>query len=536
MPKYQFVIILALLITTTATASDPYPKNEAIDVLHYKFTIQLNDTSNLIDAHTEITILAKKPVNAFSLDLIGKNKLGYGMSVTSVFFRKNPLKFSHRNGRLEISLGGLVKENEEVNLEINYSGIPSDGLVIGKNKFGDRTFFGENWPDKARHWLPSIDHPYEKASCEFIIIAPDHYQAIANGVMIERTSLPQKRTLTHWKEDIVIPTKLMVIGVARFAITTAGVVDGTPVETWVYPQNREAGFYDFKIAPAILKYLIDEIAPFPYKKLANVQSTTRFGGMENASNIFYDEYSVTGDNKKEGVIAHEIAHQWFGDSASELDWHHVWLSEGFATYFTNLYYEFAYGRDSLVKRMQDQRKKVTDYYSINKSPVVDTTIADISKVLSTNTYQKASWVLHMLRKEVGDEMFRKGVRSYYQQYQNSNALTDDFRTVMEEVSGKDLKSFFNQWIWTGGHPELSGIWTYDQRRKLVRINIVQNQDHLFETPLEIGIVRTDGSIAIQTVNLVERKSEYAFSEPKSPKDVILDPGTWLLFTGQIKPK
>lgn len=470
------------------------------------------------------------------MDLIEKSSCTNGMTVSAVWFRKNPLKFTHRNGRLEIQLGSTIKAGESIVASIEYAGHPAEGLVISTNKFGDRTFFGDNWPDKARNWLPTIDHPYDKATCEFIITAPSHYQAIANGLLVELTNLPNDRILTHWKEDIVIPTKVMAIGVARFAKTTSGVVDGIPVETWVYPQNKEAGFNDFKIAPKVLQYFITQVAPFPYKKLANVQSTTSFGGMENASNIFYFENAVNGQNEREGLIAHEIAHQWFGDSASELDWHHVWLSEGFATYFTNLYYEQNYGREILAERMKEQRQRVVSYYKQNPSPVVDTTITEIRKVLNTNTYQKASWVLHMLRKEVGDSAFFKGIKTYYYSYQNANALTDDFRRIMEKESGKDLQPFFQQWLWKGGHPNLSAQWTYDQSKKVVLISIRQNQPSLFRTPLEIGIFDDNGYMGKQAIMLSEKETVYAINAEKKPKQVILDPDTWLLFEGNIRPK
>ena len=267
-----------------------------------------------------------------------------------------------------------------------------------------------------------------------------------------------------------------------------------------------------------------------------MQSTTSFGGMENASNIFYFEDAVNGKNEREGLIAHEIAHQWFGDSASELDWHHVWLSEGFATYFTNLYYEQTYGKDVLEKRMKEQRQKVISYYKENPSPIVDTTITEIRKVLSTNTYQKASWVLHMLRKDVGDSAFFKGIRTYYHTFKNGNALTDDFRRIMETESGKDLKPFFQQWIWKGGHPNLSASWTYDQSRKALVLTIRQNQARLFKTPLVIGFSSENGTMEKQTITLAEKESEFVIQAESRPKQVILDPDTWLLFEGNIQAK
>lgn len=534
MPKTTLLLFLSWALSTSIFATDPYPRNYNIDILHYHFTIELNDSTNVIGGVAEVTILFKKSEPTFELDLVGG--AGTGMTVTSVKNTENPIKFKHQNNRLAITLSTPPKVDEKVTITINYSGSPTDGLIIGTNKFGDRTFFGDNWPNRARYWLPTIDHPYDKASCEFTVIAPSHYQAIANGRLIEKTNLTNERILTHWKETIDIPTKVMVIGVARFATTLAGVVDNIPVETWVYPQNREAGFLDYKVATKILDYFITSIGPYSYPKLANVQSKTRFGGMENASNIFYYENSVTGKNEHEDLIAHEIAHQWFGDSASESDWYHVWLSEGFATYFTNLYCEHTYGAEKLQERMRTQRDEVVAYFKKNPAPVIDTTLLDMNKVLSTNSYQKGSWVLHMLRKEVGEEAFWHGIRAYYKEYQNKNATTSDFRAVMETASGKNLKVFFNQWLRTSGHPNLDASWSYDAKKKVVNVRIRQVQPNLFVTPLEVGVEMENGTRNIQTIQLKEMDTKFSFSAEKKPISLSLDPETWLLFEGKILSK
>lgn len=536
MLKFTSALAFCLIFVSQLFATDPYPRNPNIDIQHYRFMIDLNDSDNTIVGATEVTILFKNPVPTFELDLVGKSQDGSGMTVSSITQKKTPLKFSQQNDRLSISLNRPSQAGEEITFTINYSGTPTDGLVISTNKFGDRTFFGDNWPNRAHHWLPTIDHPSDKASCEFIIVAPSHYQVVANGILVEKTNLPNNKTLTHWKETVVLPTKVMVIGVAKFAVTTAGVVNNIPVETWVYPQNKEAGFGDFKIATDVLSYFIEHVGPYPYQKLANVQSNTRFGGMENASNIFYFENSVTGKNEREGLIAHEIAHQWFGDSASEMDWHHVWLSEGFATYFTNLYYETTYGKGELASRMASQRTEVVQYYKENPAPVIDTTLVDINRVLSTNSYQKGSWVLHMLRKEVGDEAFWKGIRTYYQTYKNSNALTSDFRVIMEKASGKDLKLFFNQWLRVAGHPVISATWSYNTKKKQVDLVIQQTQTSKFTTPIEIGVKTNGGSVDIQTVQLAGKEVKFSFPAEKKPLELILDPQTLLLFEGEINGK
>lgn len=531
------IFILFIFISAAAKATDPYPKNPAIDVIQYAFHLQVNDSTDVIAGKAFVSIRFKKPTTEFELDLINQDKSGKGMRVSSILAERNKLAFNHSANRLKIILTNPAKENELLIFEINYGGIPEDGLIIGNNKFGDRGFFGDNWPNRGHHWLPVIDHPSDKAAVDFIITAPLHYSVVANGIKIEESPIGRNQKLTHWHEEVPIPVKVMVAGIARFAVQYVGKVNDISVESWVYPQNREAGFYDYAIAVNVLDYFNNHIGEYSYKKLANVQSKTRWGGLENANTIFYFENSVTGKNEREGLIAHEEAHQWFGNSASENDWHHVWLSEGFATYFANLYLESAHGRDRLVEEQKKDREEVIKYHLNKQAPVVDTTITDINTVLSTNTYQKGGWVLHMLRHELGDQVFWKGIRQYYASYKNSNAMTDDFQQIMEAASAKDLDLFFNQWLYLAGHPKISAKWSYDSKGKSVLLEVDQNQNGaLFQFPLELGIQDNAGGIEIKSVLISSKSQKFTIPIEFAPKKINLDPNTWLLFEGSITQK
>ena len=527
-----FIFLLFLFVLETVRASDPYPRNESIDIRHYQFKLELNDSTNRIAGEAAIDIRFKKSVTAFELDLAGVNAAGLGMRVTDVMVDHQPVIFSHQNDRLKIQLPAPIQAGAEKKFVIRYSGIPQDGLIISKNKFGERTFFGDNWPNRAHHWLPTIDHPYDKATCEFIVTAPEQYTIIGTGEKMEESAIGKNLKITHWKTSVLLPTKVMVIGAARFAIEYEGEINKVPLQSWVYPQNRAEGFLDYSIAAGPLDFFSKNIAPYPYEKLANVQSTTRYGGMENAGNIFYYENSVTGKGNIERLVAHEIAHQWFGNSASEADWYHVWLSEGFATYFSNLYFENKYGSKRLMTEMETDREKVIEYFKKDQTPIVNTSITDINKVLSTNTYQKASWVLHMLRHEVGDQKFWEGTREYYRQFQLSNALTDDFRKVMENASGKDLKAFFDQWIFKAGHPRLEVTWRYDLKQKQVRMIVEQKQEQPAAFPLDVGLTNASG-VTIEKIKISTRKQEFLIPSAQKPVSLTLDPHVWLLFEGHV---
>jgi aminopeptidase N len=528
--------ILLLFPTLTFSFPDPYPNLETVDVKHYRFRLELNDTTDIIEGTADISFVLKKGVSEFELDLISKNSLGKGMQVKEVKLKGNETKFSHQNDRLKISLTTQPVAGEMMTLSIRYSGIPQDGLIISKNKFGDRTFFADNWPDRGRNWLPIVDHPADKAAVDFIVIAPQHYEVIANGVRIEESYLTKNQKLTHYKEETPIATKVMVVGVARFAIQQAAVINSIPVESWVYPQNREAGFIDYAVAGKILDFFINHVGPYSYKKLANVQSKTTFGGLENASAIFYFENSVTGKNEHETLIAHEIAHQWFGNSATEKEWHHLWLSEGFATYFAVLYNEFTYGIAKRQEEMIKDRDEVIAFFKKSPMPIVNPAITNLMKLLNVNNYQKGSWVLHMLRQEIGERNFWAGIREYYRQYQNSNALSSDFQQVMETISGKDLDQFFDQWLNKSGYPVLAVDWKYDESGKNIIITVNQTQKGtVFNFPLEIGIY-AENSIApgIERVYINRVTQQLTIPTSSKPVKIGLDPNVNLLFEGVIK--
>nr|HPE58651.1 M1 family metallopeptidase [Bacteroidales bacterium] len=339
--RFSLILIL-VLITSQVKAQNHYNRFESIDVQHYRFELNLNDRSNQISGIANIKITFLKPSYTCRLDLVECNNDGIGMQVENVVFEDNFISFKHKDSVLELEFPRQIQTSETIEIKIDYIGNPADGLIISENKYGDRTFFGDNWPDRARNWLPCVDHPSDKATVEFLVYAPAHYKVVANGRLLERKVLAENN-VSHWKEDVPISTKLMVIGAADFVVGNDTVWNGIPVNAWVFKENADHGLYNYRFGTKALQYYSELIGPYSYEKLAHVQSKTHYGGMENASCIFYSENSAVSDQSQERLFAHEVAHQWFGNSATEQNWHHVWLSEGFATYLTHIYNQHFYG-------------------------------------------------------------------------------------------------------------------------------------------------------------------------------------------------
>lgn len=521
------LLFIAIGFVITLPAQRP---GAAIDIQHYTFSITLSDTSDLVKGQAAIDILFLKETQAITLDLISQNNDHKGQTVLQVTENGKPLLFMHINDQLTIQFATPVKSGEHKSISITYEGIPADGLVITKNKYGHRVFFADNWPNRARNWIPCVDHPADKASLDFIVTAPAHYQVISNGVKVEDSTYNNLRR-THYTETTPLSTKIMVIGVADFAIQQSGMVNNIPVSSWVYPEEKDKGFYDYALATDILPYYIKNVGPYAFKKLANVESTTIFGGMENASAIFYsDESSITGTRKSESLLAHEIAHQWFGDMATEADWSHLWLSEGFATYMTILYFEQKHGIDTAKQMLAKNRNIVIDFAHKKLRPVVDSSVTNYMELLNANSYQKGGWVLHMLRRQLGDSLFWKGIQTYYSRYSGKNAVTGDLCKVMEEVSGAVLQSFFQQWLFRAGHPKLSITWKYISAKKEVSVTVTQQQTELFQFPLELQI----GNDGIKQVAIKDRETSFTFAATAKPATITVDPNVNLLYEGSIK--
>ncbi len=526
--KKIFLIIALLFIKAFLYAQLP---QNGLDVKHYSFSILLSDSNNLIKGNAVITTNFTTNESKVIFDLASKNNDGKGMTVTSV--RKNDREISFSQDSQHLIINDAGQKSKESIYTISYQGIPADGLIIANTKYGTRSFFSDHWPNRAHNWIPCNDHLSDKATVEFIVTAPDHYEVVSNGKKIEETSLPHHLKLTHWKEETPLPTKVMAIGVTDFAINNIADVDCVPISSWVYPQDRDSGFLHYAIAKNILQWYISQIGPYAFEKLANVQSKTIFGGMENASCIFYFENSVNAKGI-ESLMAHEIAHQWFGNNVTEKDWPHLWLSEGFATYMTDLYLENQHGVDSLKSILREQRVDVIHFSKTHQVSVVDTTESKrLMNLLNANSYQKGGWVLHMLRRKLGDSLFWKGIRTYYKTYYSSNATTSDLEKVFEKVSHQNLQTFFKQWLYTPGQPMMNVEWKYDKSQKAILLKIEQTQTPLFEFPLQIGFVKGNQTV-IKTFEIKDKITEKVVLLDNEPEKIIVDPNVDLLMEARVK--
>jgi aminopeptidase N len=530
-----------------SAAPRTFAHQPGIDVTSYVFHLTLPDSGARITGTATAYFRRTAPRDTLVLDLLAP------MVVTRAQANGREALFAQDGGGVRVVLPPLEPRcREQVTrgaaaadtrpcvdwVTVEYGGAPTDGLIIGRDSTGRWIAFGDNWPDRARHWLPVVDHPGDKATVEWRVNAPAERTVVANGRLAEESPLPgTSRRLTVWRTDKPIPTYLMVIAaapLARIAIgpTACGLAEaGGCVMQDVYQSADLAPTMPpaFQAAGAMVEWLGRVVGPYPYEKLAHLQSSTRFGGMENASAIFYSDRAWRRGTVGEGLVAHETAHQWFGDAVTPARWADVWLSEGFATYFAALWEERARGDSAFRVARERIRATVRGADVVRERPVIDTLAGPLMRLLNANSYQKGGFVLHMLRREIGDSAFFGGVRAYYAAHRHGTARTADLRAAVERAAGRDLGWFFAQWL---TRPDMPALAVAHARDAAGRVTLtVRQQGGAWRFPLTVRVTTADGAARDVTVQ-VPAQAESRLVLPGAwgeVREVVLDPHADLLF-------
>lgn len=506
-----------------APANTPEP---AHDALHYDLLLTIPPQGRVISGQmtTKWRLQSSDPLRV-ELDSV--------LEVREVEVNGRAVRGWERHGDVLLIPQRGIRGDSAISL-IRYSGTPRDGLVI-RDTLGVRTIFADNWPNRAHRWFPLQDHPSDKATITFRVAAPNGYQVIANG---DRTGPRPIQTGLLWTYDMShpIPAATMVIGVAHMARTAMGQggcpVSCIPIEVWTYAADSTFAVNGpFKRASQIVDYFAAIIGPFPYSRLTHVQSSTIFGGMENSTAIFYDENAYQKHTLSESTVAHETAHQWFGDAITEREWSHLWLSEGFATYFAALWAEHTGGDSALQATMKNAAEGIFKSKSTER-PIIDTA-SNLLDLLNTNNYNKGSWVLHSLRGMIGDSAFFQGIRNYYARYRDSTVLSADFQHEMESASGQNLAWYFSQALSQPGYPKLDIASGYDSSSHLLTVAIRQVQPESWGTYRLPGFELLIGGMLVR-VDLEGRETTFTFDQfPERPRSIEPDPNGWWLYQ-QVK--
>lgn len=518
--------------------TDQGPRPAPFDVEHHALELDLDPRARTIEARATIRLWSKDvALSRVQLDFtdlrVRDVRDGDGRE----------LAFVHANGVLDIALEKPLPARAPLELRVDYAGSPRRGLYFADVEDGAATqVFTHGECEDARGWFPCWDTPEERATSELCVRMPANWIATAAGERVERRELDDGRVQERWTMSTPHPAYLTTLVAGDFVVQRQE-WDGIPLVHLADPTLAHHLPTRVAATPDVLAYFSELTGVrYPYAKYSQAMvAQFPFGGMENISATTLTDAWLTDerggrDDPPEGLIAHEAAHQWFGDLVTCSDWSHIWLNEGWATYATELFTEASLGREAFESSMAALRERYLDADVPGAlRPVVQSRCREpLDLFLTGHVYPGGASRLHQLRFELGDKAFFAGVREYFARHRGTAVDTDDFRRAMEHASGRDLAAFFARWWNSLGHPTLRVRWSHDPDARILELTVEQTQDtaggvaDVFEMPLEVEIAPGDGSPPrVERVQLDRRRARFEFELAHRPRWVSADPRGWL---------
>ena len=500
--------------TTPTAAQNDY------DITFYDIDLKIDPDTQTISGMVGVQgISLVSSLNIVELDLYS------GLNIESVKSEQgDDLNYTHSSNLLSVTLNNSVSTGNSFKIIIDYDGKPQSS---GFGSFGFHQHDGEPmiWslsePYGARDWWPCKDTPNDKAdSVDISLEVPTGLIAASNGKLVD-TEVNGDWTTYHWQERYPIATYLVSIAIHPYTVFydwyKYSPTDSMRLEYYVFPDNYDAVQNNYGLTKDMIGVMADRFGEYPFinEKYGHAEFTWG-GGMEHQTLTSLGGYS-------EALIAHELGHQWWGDMVTCANFHHIWLNEGFATYSEALWYEKYYGVNRLHSDMSNNM-----YFGQGTIFVEDTT--SVGSIFHGGlSYAKASWVLHMLRHVVGDSAFFNGLKEYGDRYRFKSTVTEQFRDVMEEISGKDLDSFFQRWIYGEYYPIYEVVYSQSDNNLLVRINQIQDSD-IFEMPIDFKATYSDKSESTWVIENSVRHEYFSLTIPagKTIQRLEIDPENWIL--------
>lgn len=511
-----------------------YAPDRDFDTLHVRLELSVDFKRSAVDALCATTVKSFGALRRLRLD-------AREMRISSVRAAGRPAPFTHKEGVLEIALPKALGPGEEAGIEVRYRLTrPRLGLRFVPASKATRNrwpqLFSHGQPDDTRCWFPCHDAPHEKATSEMLVSVPKGWCAVSNGVLQERRASGGRETF-HWRMDHPHSLYLVSLAAGRFSEVRDD-WDGVRVSYFCEKGREEDAARGFSLTPrAMALYSRLFGVRYPYEKYAQV-AISRFpaGGMEHTTATTQTDACLIDDaasldNDMDLLVAHELAHQWFGDLVTCRDWSHAWLNEGFATYAEYLFLENERGRDdadyelaacaSACFREEDERYR---------RPIVCNTYKYPNVLFDRHLYEKAACVLHMLRAELGEAAWRKSLAHYLRRHRNGSVETSDLVSAIEDCSGRNLRWFFDQWIFRPGHPSLRVYYRFDPRRRSAEMRVRQTQkDAPYRLPAHFRFSGEGGRWTKEFRELVDKKEHtFTFRLPSEPAMAEFDPEHRLL--------
>lgn len=557
--RYALVLATAVLSAGAACSAaeriDVYARpiqqerTHDFDVLHYRIQLALDEAEKSIAGETMVRLRAMHDqfdgfvldAETFVVDSVS-NKAG------------DPLSFERTDGKLAIALRAPRAAGDIVEVTIQYHAVDMDvnGADYGMNASYDlgldfkaatdthpQLINTLSFPEGARHWFPSYDHPSDRATQETIVTARSDYEVISNGRLVSVTyNSDNTQKTTHWRQDQNHPTYLFVLVAGPYV----GVEDtyGTlPVKHWVYPEAEEIAPIAFASTPDVLKFFEEFYGvDYPWIKYDHITIPGIGGGAESTSANVVGDIIIRDPNSYDEfpsawLVAHEAAHHWWGNLISYRDWTHMWLSESFATYSEYRYAKYASGDEegavNLLRKKDQYLREAREEYM---RPIVFDRWEYANDNFDSHGYPKGAAVLHMFESLIGAEKFQRILKTFLTRHAFESVGTEDFIAIAEEVAAEDLDWFFDQWLLSPGHPVFDVSYEWNEARGEIALTVKQTQDTsgrvpVFKTPVSIGVI-TDAGETLHEIRISQKDETFAFPSADAPKMVRFDVGDVLL--------
>lgn len=530
-------LIRDLLIDSKADSAGnarKYARDREIDVKHVALDLSPNFNKRTLDGVATLAFAPiAKPLRQLTLDAID-------LEISALEASAPVEEWDVGKTGITITFAAPIEVGTETWIKITYSAEPKKGWYFRTEAMGypkgDDHFWTQGEPEEHRHWFPGYDFPNERFTSEVVCRVPRGMTVVSNGRLLKEGPEGDK-TLFHWVQEQEHVNYLISVVGGNFNKLESTHGD-LPLAFLTPPSEFAEAANSFRDTPAILAFLEKEIGvKFPWAKYYNVcVADFVAGGMENTSVTTLTAntlFSAESENLRTSheLDAHEITHQWFGDLVTCKDWSNLWLNEGFATYYTHLYDEHKFGTDEM--RFGLYLDAVDIIKNTDEKPIVWREFTDPMEQFDYRAYPKASWVLHMVRSQLGPDLYRECINTYVERHRNGNVVTHDLIAVLEEVSGRSWDEFFDQWVFHGGEPLLKIDYSWDQEHKQAKLSIRQTQKTgekvlLFDFPLPVRFVDEKGGVHDFTVRIHEASGDFYFSLPEKPKMARIDPGVTVL--------
>jgi len=521
--------------------SRKYAPSRYVDLLHLKLDVTPDfQKRTVVGTATLDLVPIAKPLRELRLDAVD-------LHISAVRGSAAIADFTVTRESLTITFAKPLAVGQRCSLEVDYSAQPREGLYFRTSEMGypakDTHLFTQGEPQKGRHWFPTHDYPNERCTTEIICHVPADMTVLSNGRLVGEQVVGQRKAV-HWRQEKPHVCYLITL-VAGYFSKLEDLDREVPLAFYTQPTVAKYAQNLFQDTAAIMDFFNQEIGvPFPWNKYFQVTvHDFQFGGMENTSMTTLAHrkiFTSATENIRSGrkLDAHEMAHQWFGDYVTCKDWSQLWLNESFATYYSHLYEGHKYGRDALLYDLyRDATHKVLPQHR-DRRPIVYNRYKDPIEQFDFRAYPKGSWVLHMLRSQLGESLFRKIIRTYLERHALTSVTTSDLVKVVEELSGRSYDRFFDQWIYHARHPSLKVQYKWLAEKKLARVTVEQTQKIdeevlLFEFPtllrFHVGEKTVDHKIEI-----TQKRQDFYVRLDAQPTIVRFDPEYTLLADVEFK--